>query len=117
MPRMTHERRRPPQSLHHRVDIVRYAAVDDVGRAVNPMILHGQTHGGIAQGAGQALLEDCHYDRETGQLLAASLMDCALPRADLLPGSPPRSAKYLRRAIGSGCAPTEKAVPRRPSLP
>jgi len=85
MPRMTHERRRPPQSLHHRVDIVRYAAVDDVGRAVNPMILHGQTHGGIAQGAGQVLLEDCHYDRETGQLLAASLMDCALPRADLLP--------------------------------
>jgi len=68
MPRMTHERRRPPQSLHHRVDIVRYAAVDDVGRAVNPMILHGQTHGGIAQGAGQALLEDCHYDRETDRL-------------------------------------------------
>ncbi len=67
------------------VDIVRYAAVDDVGRAVNPLILHGQTHGGIAQGAGQALLEDCHYDRETGQLLGASFMDYAMPRADDLP--------------------------------
>ena len=67
------------------VDIVRYAAVDDVGRAVNPMILHGQTHGGIAQGVGQALLEDCHYDRETGQLLGASFMDYAMPRADTLP--------------------------------
>ncbi len=67
------------------VDIVRYAAVDDVGRAVNPLILHGQTHGGIAQGAGQALLENCHYDRETGQLLGASFMDYAMPRADDLP--------------------------------
>ena len=56
-----------------------------MGRAVNPMILHGQTHGGIAQGAGQALLEDRHYDRETGQLLVASFIDYAMPRADLLP--------------------------------
>ena len=67
------------------VEIVRYAAVDDVGRAVNPLILHGQTHGGIAQGVGQALLEDCHYDPATGQLLAASFMDYAMPRADVLP--------------------------------
>src|SRR6266446_6977289 len=67
------------------VEIVGYAAVDDVGRAVNPMILHGQTHGGIAQGVGQALLEHSHYDPETGQLLAASLMDYAMPRADTLP--------------------------------
>lgn len=67
------------------VEILRYAAVDDVGRAVNPLILHGQTHGGIAQGVGQALLEDCHYDRGTGQLLAASFMDYAMPRADMLP--------------------------------
>ena len=52
------------------VEIVGYAAVDDVGRAINPMILHGQTHGGIAQGVGQALLEDCHYDPASGQLLA-----------------------------------------------
>jgi aerobic carbon-monoxide dehydrogenase large subunit len=67
------------------VAIVRYAAVDDVGRAVNPMIVHGQTHGGIAQGVGQALLESSHYDRETGQLLAASFMDYAMPRADIFP--------------------------------
>jgi aerobic carbon-monoxide dehydrogenase large subunit len=67
------------------VDIVGYAAVDDVGRAVNPMILHGQTHGGIAQGAGQALFENCHYDPQTGQLLSASFMDYSMPRADTLP--------------------------------
>lgn len=67
------------------VEIVRHAAVDDVGRAVNPMILHGQTHGGIAQGVGQALLEDCRYDPETGQMLGASFMDYAIPRADTLP--------------------------------
>jgi carbon-monoxide dehydrogenase large subunit len=67
------------------VAIVGHVAVDDVGRAVNPMILHGQTHGGIAQGVGQALLEDAHYDRASGQLLAASFMDYALPRADHFP--------------------------------
>jgi len=67
------------------VDLVRYTTVDDCGRAVNPMILHGQTHGGIAQGVGQALWEHCHYDPETGQLLSSTLMDYALPRADALP--------------------------------
>jgi aerobic carbon-monoxide dehydrogenase large subunit len=67
------------------VEVVRYTTVDDCGRAVNPMILHGQTHGGIAQGVGQALWESCAYDGETGQLLSASLMDYALPRADMLP--------------------------------
>jgi carbon-monoxide dehydrogenase large subunit len=67
------------------VEVVRLTAVDDVGRAVNPLILHGQTHGGIAQGAGQALLEDAHYDPASGQLLAASFMDYALPRADDFP--------------------------------
>jgi aerobic carbon-monoxide dehydrogenase large subunit len=67
------------------VDLVRYTTVDDCGRAVNPMILHGQTHGGIAQGVGQALWESCAYDPETGQLLSATLMDYALPRADALP--------------------------------
>jgi aerobic carbon-monoxide dehydrogenase large subunit len=66
-------------------EIVHYVAIDDVGRAINPMILHGQTHGGIAQGVGQALLENSHYDRPSGQLLAASFMDYALPRADTLP--------------------------------
>ncbi|PYM93531.1 MAG: xanthine dehydrogenase family protein molybdopterin-binding subunit [Candidatus Rokuibacteriota bacterium] len=67
------------------VELVRYTTVDDCGRAVNPMILHGQTHGGIAQGVGQALWESCAYDRESGQLLSATLMDYALPRADMLP--------------------------------
>jgi carbon-monoxide dehydrogenase large subunit len=67
------------------VTIVHYAAVDDVGRAVNPLIVHGQVHGGIAQGVGQALMEHCHYDPETGQLLSASFMDYAMPRASDLP--------------------------------
>jgi carbon-monoxide dehydrogenase large subunit len=66
-------------------DIVRYAAVDDVGRAINPMILDGQTHGGIAQGVGQALWEHCVYDPSSGQLLSASFMDYAMPRARKLP--------------------------------
>ncbi|HEV8473156.1 MAG TPA: xanthine dehydrogenase family protein molybdopterin-binding subunit [Methylomirabilota bacterium] len=67
------------------VEVVRWTCVDDCGRAVNPMILHGQTHGGIAAGLGQALWEDCHYDAETGQLASATFMDYALPRADALP--------------------------------
>jgi aerobic carbon-monoxide dehydrogenase large subunit len=65
--------------------ITRYAAVDDVGRCINPMIVHGQTHGGIVQGAGQAMLELCHVDRATGQPLAGSFMDYAMPRADDFP--------------------------------
>ena len=67
------------------VEIVRYTSIDDCGRAVNPMLIHGQSHGGIAQGIGQALWEECSYDRDTGQLLSGSLMDYALPRADSLP--------------------------------
>jgi carbon-monoxide dehydrogenase large subunit len=66
------------------VEIVRHTTVDDVGRAVNPLILHGQTHGGIAAGVGQALWELCHYDAD-GQLTSATLMDYAVPRADSLP--------------------------------
>src|SRR5712692_1669868 len=67
------------------VEIVRYTSVDDVGRAVNPLILHGQTHGGIAAGVGQALWERLAYNAETGQLESASFMDYALPRADQFP--------------------------------
>jgi aerobic carbon-monoxide dehydrogenase large subunit len=66
------------------VEIVRYTTVDDVGRAVNPLILHGQTHGGIAAGVGQALWELCDYDTD-GQQRAATFMDYALPRADAFP--------------------------------
>jgi carbon-monoxide dehydrogenase large subunit len=67
------------------VEVVRHSSVDDCGRAVNPLILHGQTHGGIAAGVGQALWESCHYDAETGQLLSGSFMDYAMPRADQFP--------------------------------
>jgi carbon-monoxide dehydrogenase large subunit len=66
------------------VEIVGYWAVDDIGTVINPLIVHGQIHGGIAQGVGQALLERCIYDRD-GQLLSGSFMDYALPRADDLP--------------------------------
>ncbi len=67
------------------VEILRLSAVDDVGRAINPLILHGQTHGGIAQGVGQALLEQCTYEPESGQMLSASFVDYAMPRADHFP--------------------------------
>lgn len=67
------------------VRIMRYTAIDDVGRVINPMIVDGQTHGGIAQGAGQALLENKLYDPDTAQLISGSFMDYALPRADDLP--------------------------------
>jgi carbon-monoxide dehydrogenase large subunit len=66
------------------VTVVRYTAIDDVGCAVNPMIVEGQTHGAIAQGVGEALMERCVYDA-AGQLLTASFMDYAMPRAADLP--------------------------------
>ena len=66
------------------LELVRYTAVDDVGRAINPLIVDGQTHGGAAQGIGQALWELCAYDA-LGQLLSGSFMDYVMPRADLLP--------------------------------
>lgn len=65
--------------------IVRYTQVDDVGQAINPLIVHGQTHGGIAQGVGQALVEGLPVDAETGQLFGASFMSYAMPRAADLP--------------------------------
>ena len=55
---------------------------DDFGRIINPMIVAGQIHGGIVQGIGQALMEEARYDQASGQLLAGSLMDYAMPRAD-----------------------------------
>jgi aerobic carbon-monoxide dehydrogenase large subunit len=77
------------------VVITRYACVDDVGRCINPLIVHGQTHGAIAQGAGQAMWEHVHLDPETGQLLSGSLMDYGMPRADLLPPFTTRIAEVL----------------------
>jgi carbon-monoxide dehydrogenase large subunit len=66
--------------------IVRYVVVDDVGRMINPLLVKGQIHGGIVQGLGQGLFEDMTYDAATGQLLAATFMDYAMPRADDVPG-------------------------------
>ena len=66
------------------VDIIKYTAVDDFGTLVNPMIVEGQVHGGIVHGVGQALMENCHYD-EDGQLVTATYMDYAMPRADDVP--------------------------------
>ncbi|MGP6089451.1 xanthine dehydrogenase family protein molybdopterin-binding subunit [Antarctobacter jejuensis] len=67
-----------------KVTIEKFVSADDFGNVINPMIVEGQVHGGIAQGIGQALLENCTYD-ENGQLLSASYMDYAMPRADDLP--------------------------------
>lgn len=68
-----------------KTQIVNFTAVDDFGNIINPMIVEGQVHGGLAQGIGQALLEGCVYDSESGQLLTATYMDYAMPRADDLP--------------------------------
>ena len=67
------------------VAVLRYSVADDMGRTVNPMIVRGQVHGGVAQGFGQAVLENTVYDPDSGQLLSGSFMDYALPRADDLP--------------------------------
>jgi carbon-monoxide dehydrogenase large subunit len=67
------------------VSIPRYIVVDDVGHALNPLIVRGQVHGGVTQGIGQALLERTAYDSDSGQLVSASFMDYAVPRADDLP--------------------------------
>jgi carbon-monoxide dehydrogenase large subunit len=67
------------------VTLVKYTAVDDNGIVLNPMIVHGQLHGGVAQGLGQAILENPVYDSETGQFLTGSFMDYAMPRARHIP--------------------------------
>ncbi len=67
------------------VALIAYTIVDDVGRVINPMILDGQIHGGVAQGLGQALMENCVYDSESGQLLTATFVDYTMPRADDMP--------------------------------
>ncbi|MDX1514718.1 MAG: molybdopterin cofactor-binding domain-containing protein, partial [Gammaproteobacteria bacterium] len=66
-------------------EIVNWVAADDFGNIVNPMIVEGQVHGGVAHGVGQALLEGCAYDPDSGQLLTGSFMDYCMPRADDLP--------------------------------
>jgi aerobic carbon-monoxide dehydrogenase large subunit len=91
------------------VRLTRWSGVDDVGLAVNPMILHGQTHGAAAQGIGQALIEQCYYEPGSGQMLTASFMDYAMPRADFLPSFdcelievPATSHRYGIRPGGEG---------------
>ena len=75
--------------------ITRYSTVDDVGRCINPMIVHGQTHGGIAQGVGQALWEQCVVDPASGQPLCGSFMDYGMPRSDTLPSFTAEIAEIL----------------------
>jgi carbon-monoxide dehydrogenase large subunit len=79
------------------VAVVAYVVIDDVGTVINPVTLAGQIHGGVAQGAGQALMEQVVYEQESGQLLTASFMEYAMPRADTLPDM----------VIGSNPVPTE----------
>ncbi len=67
------------------VEIIRYTVVDDLGKLINPMLVDGQVHGGIVQGVGQAMLENCAYDTESGQLLTGTFMDYTMPRADDIP--------------------------------
>jgi carbon-monoxide dehydrogenase large subunit len=98
------------------VELVRYVVVDDVGTIINPLTLEGQIHGGIAQGVGQALMEQVIYDGESGQLLTASFMDYAMPRADtvcdveLHENTVPTSLNPLG-AKGAGEAGTVGALP------
>jgi aerobic carbon-monoxide dehydrogenase large subunit len=67
------------------IEVCRYTSIDDGGQAINPLILHGQVHGGVAQGVGQAMLEACTYEPGSGQLLSASFLDYGMPRADHFP--------------------------------
>ena len=98
--------------------LVRYTAVNDHGVAINPMLLEGQVHGGIAQGLGQALMERTVYDPDTGQLVSGSFMDYAIPRADDIPAIefkrncvPARTNPLGVKGVGeSGCTAACPAV-------
>jgi carbon-monoxide dehydrogenase large subunit len=67
------------------LEILNYSVMDDFGRALNPLLLQGQIHGGVGQGVGQALTEKTVYDKDSGQLMSGSFMDYAIPRADIVP--------------------------------
>jgi carbon-monoxide dehydrogenase large subunit len=69
-----------------KIDILRYSVVDDVGTIINPLLVYGQITGGVAQGVGQILMEDIHFDPDSGQLATGSFMDYAMPRADNISG-------------------------------
>ncbi|MDA0241191.1 MAG: molybdopterin-dependent oxidoreductase, partial [Proteobacteria bacterium] len=72
-----------PETGHVTID--RFVSIDDVGVAINPMLLDGQIHGGVAQGVGQAMLENIVFDDASGQLLSGSFLDYTMPRADIFP--------------------------------
>jgi carbon-monoxide dehydrogenase large subunit len=98
------------------VTLARYTVVDDVGTVINPLTLDGQVHGGIAQGVGQALMEQVAYDPESGQLLTATFMDYAMPRAEdfcdlVVESSPVPTALNPLGAKGAGEAGTVGALP------
>src|SRR2546426_9558393 len=98
------------------VTLLNYVVADDVGTVINPVTLKGQIHGGVAQGVGQALMEQVVYDGESGQLLTASFMDYALPRADTLPdmlitSNPVPTKLNPLGAKGAGEAGTVGALP------
>jgi len=98
------------------VVLTRYAAVDDVGRVLNPLLCEGQIHGGIVQGVGQALMEDVVYDPATGQLVSASFLDYCMPRADQFCGfdvenNPTLTEKNPLGVKGVGEAGTIAAIP------
>ena len=100
------------------LEILRYVSVDDVGRVINPMIVEGQIHGGIAQGIGQALFEQSAYDPASGQLICGSFMDYCLPRADSLPAfsgavdglAAPSNPLGIKGAGEAGTTPATAAV-------
>jgi carbon-monoxide dehydrogenase large subunit len=98
------------------VTLVSYVVVDDVGRVMNPLLLEGQLHGGIAQGAGQILLEEVSYDPDNGQLVTASFLDYGMPRAHDLPSmqvisNPSPTPTNPLGAKGAGEAGTVGALP------
>lgn len=98
------------------VAVLRYTVVDDVGTVINPLLVAGQIHGGVVQGLGQALMERIRYDAETGQLLTASFMDYAMPRAADVPGivvetMPVPTAANALGVKGAGEAGTVGALP------
>jgi aerobic carbon-monoxide dehydrogenase large subunit len=98
------------------LEIMRYVVIDDVGTVVNPLGLKGQIHGGVAQGLGQALMEQVVYDRESGQNLTGSFMDYAMPRADVMPymeihSNPVPTKRNPLGAKGAGEAGTVGALP------
>ena len=97
-------------------NLVSYLVVDDVGTVINPLTLAGQIHGGVAQGVGQVLMEQVVYDKESGQLLTASFMDYAMPRADTMcnvaiRSNPVPTATNLLGAKGAGEAGCVGALP------